>query len=75
MKGGRPEHPYDVERLGYRVDVALVKELKSLHVTFPTLHPHYRSQPGHYISKEMKIMHENAQLWAGSNAKIEKISK
>uniref|UniRef100_A0A915HZ04 Insulin-degrading enzyme n=1 Tax=Romanomermis culicivorax TaxID=13658 RepID=A0A915HZ04_ROMCU len=47
-----PEHPYGSEQLGHRIDVVPVKDLRSLHAYFPIpdLHPHYKSNPGHYVS-------------------------
>ncbi len=47
------QHPYGPDQLGYRLDVAPVKDIRSLSINFP-IHdctPHYRAQPAGYISE------------------------
>ena len=45
-------HPWGPEQVGWRLDVVPIKEIRSLHLSFPIpdQHPHYRSQPSHYVS-------------------------
>lgn len=75
------EHPYTREQLGWRLHVVPVKDLRTVHISFPLgdERPHYRSQPAHYIShllghegqgsllSELKRRGWVSQLQAGAN--------